>query len=121
MLRVSTKGDDQHVAISEIPFIYSGDRRHLMIHPLVIHDGSLEWSSKRKACEGPLPQITDCRLAKSNPLARNEEHQRPVNTVAMHALGCRMPFLPRAGYDPNLVNLDMPLVRPSSNRGQSIK
>src|SRR5579859_3373646 len=111
----------QHVAISRQRRIERLDRRHAVEHAAVVDQRRIEWPGEREAAERRPGHVVDGRHAAGDILARDQQHQHPVDAVPVQALGRRPPFLARSGLDAELMDLDMPGGGPSLARRQAVE
>src|SRR5215470_11963372 len=84
------------------------DRRDAVIDPAVVDQRRVERRGQRETAERPLDQIVDRGLAARDVFPADHQHQYPVDPVPVHALRGWVALLPRAGFDAELVDFDVP-------------
>src|SRR5438477_488910 len=88
---------------------------------LELHKGGVERLGQCEAAQRLFRKIMDARLAALHIDPADEQHQHPIDAVAVHALRGRASLLTGARLDAELVNLDVPGIGTHRCRGQPIE
>src|SRR5438105_7242823 len=104
----AAEGDDEDVAVAGLRRIERLDRRDAVKDAVVVGQGGVERLGQGEAAERLFRQIMDARLAALHIDPADQQHQHPIDAVAVHALRSRASLLTGARLDTELVDLDVP-------------